>query len=156
MPTPSKPEFYGKLGGVELTQVPVLDDCRPGLHPLEFNVIVAPAAMPEKIGSIHLPDEAKEQRAMAMQLGRLVAASPLAFTYERWPEGTSPPKPGAIVWFARFGGGEFEGMDGKLYRTLKDKDLIGWVDVPPPAPTGYIGEPVPVAWAKQRDAEKAA
>lgn len=141
-PGPPRVEFYGKLGGVELSQVPRLEDCHPGLSPLEFNVIVAPAEMPERIGSILLSDESREQLGASMQLGRLVAASPLAFTYERWPAGVSPPKAGAVVWFARFGGGEFEGLDGRTYRTLKDKDLIGTVDAPASSPVTLATTPM--------------
>ena len=120
----------GKIGDARLDLVPLVEDCRPGLNPVEYNCIISLAVMPEKIGSLFLPDINRDQLGLAMQVGRLVAASPLAFSYELWPEGSHKPAVGDIVWFARYAGGEFEGLDGKTYRIVKDKD-IGAVIEPP-------------------------
>jgi hypothetical protein len=58
-----------------------------------------------------------------MQVGRIVAQSPLAYSYEKWPDPSQKPQVGQVVWFARYAGKEFEGADGKMYRILKDKDI---------------------------------
>ncbi len=113
----------GSIAGVELEHVPDLALCHPGLLPTEYNVIIAPAVMPEKTkGNIILADETKDRQSGAMQVGRLVAASPLAFRYEPGIE-WEYPTPGVIVWFARYAGGEFVGADGRTYRIVKDKDI---------------------------------
>lgn len=119
----------GKIGEARLDLVPQLADCNPGIKPVEYNVVIAPAPSTEgkggeqKIGSIFIPDEAKENLDLAMQVGRIVRQSPLAFSYDTWPSDDDKPKVGQIVWFARYAGKEFEGADGKTYRILKDKDI---------------------------------
>lgn len=130
LPSKIKPavEDLGKIGDAHLSDVPKLEDCRPGLRPIEYNVIVAPAAMKEKLGSVFIPDEAREMRELGMQVGRIVSVSPIAFNYDHWPQGEEPPKAGALVWFARYAGGEFEGLDGKRYRIVKDKDIGAVID----------------------------
>lgn len=129
MPPSSKPkpsvQSLGRIGDARLDLVPKLADCAPGIQPIEYNVVVAPVPATEvegKIGSIFIPDEAKETLDLAMQVGRIIAMSALAFNYDKWPEGTKP-EVGQMVWFARYGGKEFEGRDGKMYRILKDKDI---------------------------------
>lgn len=131
-----KPEIgsLGKIGEARLDLVPQLADCRPGIRPIEYNVIVAPAPSTEvegKIGSIFIPDEAKETLDLAMQVGRVIAQSPLAYDYAKWPADTKP-QVGQIVWFARYAGKEFEGADGKTYRILKDKDIGAVIEEPVP------------------------
>jgi co-chaperonin GroES (HSP10) len=113
----------GKIGDARLDLVPKLEECRPGLEPTEYNIVLAPAVMPERVGSILLSDQERERLGMAMQVGRIVAASPVAFNYERWPIDTYPPQVGDVVWFARYAGGVFEGRDGREYRIVKDKDI---------------------------------
>lgn len=116
-------EKYGRIGDVHLAEVPDIDQCYPGIEPTEYNVLLAPAEMPKKIGSIIIADETRDQLAMAKQVGRIVAISPVAFNYERWPDGVTPPKLGDIVWFARYAGGLVDGVDGREYRIVKDKDI---------------------------------
>lgn len=130
LPMPSKKErdvqSLGRLGDAHLDLIPQLEDCAPGLKPMEYNVVVAPAGVPEKIGklgSIFVPDDYKESQGLAMQVGRIVAMSPLAFNYDKWPDDADRPKQGDVVWFARYAGKDFEGMDGKTYRILKDRDI---------------------------------
>lgn len=113
----------GKIGDAHLNRVPALEECNPGLQPTEYNVIIAPAQMVEKIGSILLPDSERERLGMALQVGRIVAVSPVAFNYEVWPDASDKPQVGQLAWFARFAGGIFEGVDGKEYRIVKDKDI---------------------------------
>jgi co-chaperonin GroES (HSP10) len=126
----------GRIGDARLDLVPTLADCKPGLRPTEFNVIVALAKMPKQIGSIHLPDEVQENMGLAMQVARIVAVSPLAFNYAEWPPNAQKPEPGDIAWIGRFAGGEFEGRDGNMYRIIKDRDV------------GAVIEPLPVLKAQ--------
>lgn len=136
MPVSSKkPEVasLGKIGDARLDLVPKLSECRPGIRPVEYNVIVAPVPSTEvegKIGSIYIPDEAKETLDLAMQVGRIIDQSPLAYDYAKWPDPDQKPQIGQIVWFARYGGKEFEGADGKQYRILKDKDIGAVIEEP--------------------------
>jgi co-chaperonin GroES (HSP10) len=128
MPSSSKPKItnLGKIGDARLDLVPALADCKPGIRPVEYNVIVAPVPSTEaegKIGSIFIPDDAKETLDLAMQVGRIIAQSPLAYDYAKWSDDDLKPQIGQIVWFARYAGKEFEGADGKTYRILKDKDI---------------------------------
>lgn len=108
-----------------------MDECRPGLRPTEYNVIIAPARAAKQAGSILKPDDYVESEEMAMQVGRIVAMSPLAFNYEReWPE-DARPKVGDIVWFARYAGALIEvAFDGQSYRMVKDKDIAAIIDPP--------------------------
>lgn len=128
MPPSSKPKIanLGKIGDARLDLVPALADCKPGIRPVEYNVIVAPVPSTEgegKIGSVFIPDESKETLDLAMQVGRVIDQSPLAYSYDKWPDPSKQPQVGQIVWFARYAGKEFEGADGKTYRILKDKDI---------------------------------
>lgn len=123
----------GKIGDAHLEDIPALSECNPGLLPSEYNVIIAPGKLREKIGSIFLPDQEKERMEMALQVGRIIAVSPIAFNYDTWPSEDAKPKVGQLVWFARFAGGLFEGPDGREYRIVKDKD-IGAIILEQPAP----------------------
>jgi chaperonin GroES len=125
----------GKIGEARLDLVPQLGECNPGIQPVEYNVVVAPAVMPEKIGSLHVPDEYRDNQALAMQVGRIVSMSPLAFDYAKWPDGSTKPSVGQIAWFARYAGKEFEGIDGKTYRILKDKDIGAVIEDAPQPPS---------------------
>lgn len=119
---------FGKIADIALVDIPALADCDPGIEPVEFNLIVIPARPPERVGRqslILVADETKERMGLAAQIGRIVAASPLAFTYEVWPEGSRIPQIGDVVWFARYAGGEFDGFDDRTYRILKDRDIGG-------------------------------
>lgn len=123
----------GKIGEARIDLIPQLDECNPGLRPTEYNVIVAPARASKTLGSgaLHAPDEYIETAEMAMQVGRIVSMSPLAFNYDNsWPEGTKP-KIGDIVWYARYAGALIEcAFDGQMYRMVKDKDVAAIIDQP--------------------------
>lgn len=114
---------FGKIADINLSDVPSLTDCSPGMEPVEYNLLIIPANPPKKVGAIFIPDESRDRMGMAAQVGRIVAASPLAFSYDAWPEGSRKPQVGDVVWFARYAGGLFEGADGKEYRIIKDKDI---------------------------------
>lgn len=125
-------EAVTRINDTRLDLVPTLADCDPWMIPTEYNVVVAPAETPKTVGKhsvILAPDSTRENADLAMQIGRLVSVSPVAFNYERWPEGTAPPQVGDIVWFARYAGFPFEGADGKTYRLVKDKDVGAIIDI---------------------------
>ena len=65
-----------------------------------------------------------------MQVGRIIAMSPLAFNYDQWTENeTLRPKVGDIVWFARYAGALIEeAFDGQMYRIIKDKDIAAVIE----------------------------
>lgn len=145
----------GKIGEARLDLIPALSECRPGLRPTEYNVIVAPARVAKTVGAsgaIVAPDEYVETAEMAMQVGRIVAMSPLAFDYTTaWPEGTKP-KVGDIIWYARYAGALIEcAFDGQMYRMVKDKDVAAVIEAPEPTvearcETGGVYGPIPPAF----------
>lgn len=95
-----------------------------GIAPVEFKVLIEPKEQAEKIGSIIVPEEAKEKGKWAEIEGRIVAVSPLAFTYstdEEW--GGSKPKPGDRIIIAKYSGVRVKGADGKEYLLTNDKDV---------------------------------
>lgn len=94
-----------------------------GIMPTEYKVLIAPKLTQEKSkGGIILPDVTKERDQYAQMEGVIVAASPLAFSYDNWKDG-NPPKVGDSVLFARYSGAVVTGRDGKEYRITNDKDI---------------------------------
>lgn len=96
-----------------------------GIEPTEYRVLVLPKEK-EKVtkGGIHIPDEAHEREQFAQMEGRIVAQSPLAFTYEEsWPEGARIPQPGDWVLFGKYSGSVVTGKDEVKYRLISDKDV---------------------------------
>lgn len=95
-----------------------------GIFPTEFKVVVRPIDVGEKTkGGIFLPEDTRERDKFAVQEGELIAVSPVAFTYEKWPEGSGPPKVGDRVLFARYAGTTRKGKDGLDYRIVNDRDI---------------------------------
>ncbi len=123
----AKPKIQnlGKIGEARLDLIPRLDECNPGIRPVEYNVIVATVSATEdkKIGSIFIPDDTSETLDLAMQVGRIIAQSPNAYDYANWADESLKPQIGQAVWFARYAGKDFTGIDGRQYRILKDKDI---------------------------------
>ena len=115
-----------------------------GITPLLDRVLVLPDEIEEKTqGGIYIPDPVQEHHQMAQAAGTLVAVGPDAFTHsrtevyregalsevriERWdPDKT--PKPGDRVLFAKYGGLQNPGKDGKVYRLLNDRDITAAVE----------------------------
>src|SRR4051812_28347684 len=106
-----------------MASIPELSECDPGIDPVEFNCLILPEPVEEKIGSVFIPDKVKDTDKLAQVRGRLVAASPLAFGYDTWPaeEAHRRPKAGDIVIYAKYAGTIHTGRDGRDYRMLKDK-----------------------------------
>lgn len=116
----------GSLADIKLSSVPKLEDLDIGftIRPTEYNVVVAPAVVETKVGSILLADSTREKLEDTAQVGRIVAVSPIAFNYAQWSEtGSLPPQVGDMVWFAKYAGGQFTGVDGRVYRIIKDRDV---------------------------------
>ena len=125
----------GKVGEARLDLIPQLEECRPGLRPTEYNVIVAPARVAKTLGTtgvLQAPDEYVETAEMAMQVGRIVSMSPLAFNYDAWKDNEDErPKVGDIIWYARYAGALIESaFDGQMYRMIKDKDVAAVIEPP--------------------------
>lgn len=100
-----------------------------GINPTEFRVLVKPDSA-EQItkGGIIIPDQAKDREQYAAMKGTLIAASPVAFTYAEWPEGTPLPKPGDKVLYEKYAGALVKGNDGQEYRVINDKDIHAVLD----------------------------
>jgi len=100
-----------------------------GISPTEYKVVVLPNEVGEKIGNVFVPQETQERHQFAVQEGVIIAVSPLAFTYasaEEWGRvNASPPKVGDTVIYAKFAGLVRKGSDGKSYRIINDKDIVG-------------------------------
>lgn len=105
-----------------------------GLIPTEFCVVVEMDAAPEKVGSIFMPSDVQDREKLQADEGTLVAVSPLAFTYENWPEGSRKPQVGDRVVFRKFAGLlRTNKENGKDFRLLNDKDIVAIVDDRPVA-----------------------
>lgn len=102
-----------------------------GIRPSEFNVLVKPDDVEAKTkGGIILPPTKIEKDEFARTEGTLIAISPLAFTFEVWPEGTEDQKPkvGDRVVFSRYQATEVTGKDGAKYWLMKDKAIAGVIE----------------------------
>lgn len=100
-----------------------------GIYPVEFNCVFLPDEVKDRTDKgIYLPEQHTEREQHAAVFGTLVAASPLAFTYEDWPQGFDPPKPGQRVLIAKYAGTVAKGKDGKEYRVVKDKDVMAVIE----------------------------
>lgn len=97
-----------------------------GIRPIEYNVLIKQDKIEEKTkGGLHLPGETQDREKHAQTRGVLVAVSPMAFSFDEWPEGEPKPQVGQRVFFARHAGTFVEGEDGEEYRVVKDKDVVG-------------------------------
>jgi co-chaperonin GroES (HSP10) len=94
-----------------------------GITPTEFMCLVKPDQVDEKIGSVFIPDEVKERKQHAASEGVLVAASPVAFGYESWPDNARIPQPGDRVIWRSYAGITVDGDDGAKYRLIPDKEI---------------------------------
>jgi hypothetical protein len=66
-------------------RTPSLAECRPEIEPTEYAVLIAMAQKEERTaGGIILTQDAQDQDTWRASIGRLVAVSPLAFTYDQW------------------------------------------------------------------------
>ncbi len=94
-----------------------------GLRPVEFKVLVRQHKVEEvSKGGIVIPDIVRDREQAAAVEGEIIAVSPLAFTYEKWPDELKP-KVGDRVFFAKYAGMKVKGRDGEEYLILNDKDV---------------------------------
>ena len=99
-----------------------------GLVPVEFYVVVELDPVAEKTaGGVWVPDSVQAKDKISAQEGTIIAASPLAFTYEEWPEGSRKPQVGDRILFKRYDGHLHE-ANGKAFKLLNDKSIIAIVE----------------------------
>lgn len=104
-----------------------------GIEPTEYNVLILLEKAPDRIGSIHLASETQDRKQGLQTRGRLIAASPLAFTYDEWRDVSDDqrPKVGDQVIIAKGAGVFIDDVgDGEFYRLIKDKDVCAIVRKP--------------------------
>lgn len=94
-----------------------------GREPLDQRVIVLPDPVEDKVGSIYLPDQTKEQQKWAQAKGTLVAVGACVWSEAKATRGFVAPEPGARVMFAKYGGVTFKGDDEREYRIMNDEDV---------------------------------
>lgn len=96
-----------------------------GIHPVEYKVLVKPNEVERKTkGGLILADETIEREAFGRQEGVLVAASPMAFTFQDWPEGAVKPGLGDMVMFSKYQADQVLGEDGETYWIMNDKSVM--------------------------------
>lgn len=105
-----------------------------GLTPVEYQVVIALDPREEKTaGGIILPTQAVEADRLSTMEGTLVAASPLAFNYDNWPDNAPKPKVGDRVLFRRFNGfihtKKVDGVEHD-YRMTSDRDVLAIIEPP--------------------------
>jgi chaperonin GroES len=95
-----------------------------GIRPLDLRVLVRPDPVAEKVGSIFVPEAAKEREKYATMKATLVAVGENA-----WEEAASrsanfaKPVPGDRVLISKYGGVLITGDDGNEYRIMNDDDV---------------------------------
>lgn len=100
-----------------------------GIGPLCDKVLVlVDTAMGTTTGGIIITDSLQENQTLASTTGLLVAVGPQAFAYDsdrtvKW-EGERP-QPGSRVYFQKYAGQEYTGLDGLLYRLMADRSVAG-------------------------------
>lgn len=93
-----------------------------GLVPVDLRIVVKPDPVEEKIGSIFVPDQAKDKAKYAATRATLVAVGDNAF--KEWGASAVKPKPGDRVLYAQYTGAREKGADGEDYVVMNDADLL--------------------------------
>jgi chaperonin GroES len=92
-----------------------------GVAAIGFRVLVCPDEVEEKTkGGLMLPDEYRSKEAYAQARGVVVSVGANAFD-----EISDAPSAGTRVIFPKFEGTEVIGADGKIYRLIEDRFIIG-------------------------------
>lgn len=108
--------------------IPKLEDCKPGIRPTGFNLLVAVSGEQDKTqGGIWLADSTKERNKLVEVRGRVVAMSPACFDFAKFDE-ASIPKVGEAVQFANLAGIMTTGADGNSYRIIQDKSITAIIE----------------------------
>lgn len=106
--------------------IPSLEDCKPGVQMTGWRVLVAPETVEEKKGAIFIPDSVRDKEEVVQQRGRIVSIGPAAFDHADY-QGREPRVGDAII-FAKLAGFKMEMADGKSYRCIDDKDVVGLIE----------------------------
>lgn len=107
-------------------KLPKVEETNPGMKPLEFNCLVLPRVVQrQRASGIYVPENAAQREDEGGDEGLLIAISPLAFNEDDFPNPEAIPKVGEHVMFARYAGKSFVGADGRVYRVMKDKEIVG-------------------------------
>lgn len=131
-----------------------------GIMPFGDMVLILPDISSAVRGGIHLPPEAIERISSAAETGWLVAAADGAWVWNsdrsRKYEGRRP-QPGDRVYFERYAGAQYHGVDGALYRLMTDKCIGGLAVEPeavpePAAPAVHVAEALKLQEAIVADA----
>jgi co-chaperonin GroES (HSP10) len=87
-----------------------------GLHPLGVAVLVEP---PEAdVSVIYIPDPVRQALKILENRVRVIEVGP-----EAWKDESQPrAKPGDVVIITKHAGAVANGIDGKLYRVVNDRD----------------------------------
>lgn len=111
-----------------------------GIHPSGDRILIRPDDIEEvTAGGIVIPSTVGELHAMAQSIGTFIEAGPDAYTdhVEKDAEGRITKvvgykghfaKPGDRVAFAKYGGLQVTGKDGKTYRIMNDVDVTAVVE----------------------------
>ena len=100
---------------------PKVSETNPGIVPMEFNVLVLPrVSQRQRASGIFVPENAAQREEEGGDEGLLIAVAPRAFE-----ELGTTPEVGQHVMFARYAGKSFVGADGRVYRLMKDKEILG-------------------------------
>jgi co-chaperonin GroES (HSP10) len=88
-------------------------------------VLVAPCETPKTTaGGIILPTDEADRQEFAQRRGRIVAMSPMAFTFKEWPAGMRTPQVGDLVLHVKYAGGDVvTGADKRDYRLMRDTEV---------------------------------
>lgn len=110
-----------------VTKIRPVETNPSGINPTEYKVLVKPAQVEKKIGSIIIPEQHLERKEFAQVEGTLIAVSPAAFNYDGMARDVAP-QPGDRVLYAKYSGLEVKGKDGEDYKIVNDRDICAILD----------------------------
>ena len=97
-----------------------------GIRLLDYKVLIELDDPISKIGSIIIPDTARED----VTSGTFIAASEFAWDYLAGISQDELPKPGERVFCTKYAGRNVKAKNGKEYRMMNDKDVFAILDFP--------------------------
>ena len=98
------------------------------IRPVEYNVAVKVDPVEEKTkGGLYLTSDTQERSKHKAERGTISHISPMAFSFDDWPDGEPKPKVGDRVIFAKFAG-MFVEEGGEEFRVMKDRDIVAVID----------------------------
>jgi co-chaperonin GroES (HSP10) len=104
--------------------IPAVAECDPKVEPMHAKVLIAPAEVPEKVGSLIMAAASHEKAVFANQRARIVALGPVAFQFADWPANARKPQVGDVILHESYIGEEVEGEDGRKYRLINDRAVM--------------------------------